>query len=82
MTEENQQPKPLTPEEQKDLEKRVKAFNGEMIPLLEKYKLGLGSTAGLTKDGRIHSQPIIFDDSKENQKVDESGGKGNLETAE
>ena len=69
----------MTPEEKADLDRRVKAFNAEMIPLLKKYKLGFGSTAGLTSDGRIQSQPIIFDNSKREQKVDD-GGK--LETAE
>ena len=46
--------------EQEQLEKDVKAFNAELIPLLGKYNLGLGGQAFLTPDGRTAARPMIF----------------------
>ena len=48
--------------EQEQLQKDVEAFNGELIPLLGKYKLGLGASAFLTPDGRIAARPQVFRD--------------------
>lgn len=59
----------LTPEQQADLNKRVEAFNGELIPLLGKYKLGLGASAGLTPDGRVFARPQLFDDSQKKEET-------------
>ena len=44
------------------LENRVKEFNAEFMPLLNKYRLGLGAVAGLTPDGRIFAKAQLFDD--------------------
>lgn len=58
--------------ENKDLENRVRAFNAELIPLLGKYKLGLGSRPELAKIDNggyvIAARPELFDDS--NPKVE------------
>ena len=60
-----------TPEaEAKELQGRVEAFNAELIPLLGKYKLGLGATAGLTPDGRVFARPQLFDDSKKEESAE------------
>jgi len=56
-----------TPEQKaqlEDLNKRVKAFNAELIPLLGKYKLGLGAVPAITRDGRVVAGLQIVDDSK------------------
>ena len=50
---------------EKNLELRIKEFNAEMIELLGKYHLGLGAQPFIDKDGKIGSQPVIFDDVKE-----------------
>lgn len=50
-----------------DLQKRVEAFNAELIPLLSKYQLGLGATANLTPDGRVFCRPQLFDDTKKEE---------------
>lgn len=50
-------------EKQLDLETRVKAFNSDLIPLLGKYKLGLGAVPFFTNDGRVFARPQVFDDS-------------------
>jgi len=47
---------------EEDLQKRVQAFNSELIPLLQKYKLGLGGSAFLMPDGRVGARPQLFDD--------------------
>ena len=44
------------------LEKDVKEFNAELIPLLGKYKLGLGATPFIMNDGRIGARPQVFRD--------------------
>jgi hypothetical protein len=59
--------KELLEEKQKDLQKRVEGFNGEMIKLLGKYKLSLGAVALISNDGRILARPQLFDDSKPKQ---------------
>lgn len=46
---------------QQDLDRRIKGFNEELSPLLGKYNLSLGSIAFVTPDGRIASQPHLFD---------------------
>ena len=53
-----------------DLKKRVIAFNEEMIPLLGKYKVGLGAVAFLLPDGRVGAKPQLFDDSQPKEKVE------------
>lgn len=54
------------PEEKaQDLEKRVRSFNEEFMPLLKKYKLGLGAQSFLMPDGRIGAKPSLFDDQSE-----------------
>lgn len=50
-----------------DLQKRVEGFNSELIPLLGKYRLGLGATANLTPDGRVFARPQLFDDTKKEE---------------
>jgi hypothetical protein len=57
-------------DENKDLQARVKGFNEELIPLLGKYKLGLGATPLILPDGRLAAKPNLFDDSKEESKVE------------
>jgi hypothetical protein len=57
------QSKKMTPEEQADLNERVKSFNAKLIPILGEFKLGLGARAFLTEDGRIAAHPQVFDDS-------------------
>lgn len=47
-----------------DLRKRVEGFNGELIPLLGKYKVGLAAMPFITTDGRILARPHIIDDSE------------------
>lgn len=47
-----------------DLGKRVKEFNAELIPLLGKYKVGLGAEPFILPDGRVGAKPTLFDDSK------------------
>jgi hypothetical protein len=47
-----------------DLQKRVEDFNGELIPLLGKYELGLVGVPFITPDGRIVARPQVFDDRK------------------
>lgn len=52
-------------EEQKkkeELQKRVEAFNGELLPLLGKYKLALGASAMLMPNGTIGARPMLLDD--------------------
>lgn len=56
------------PKEAADLQERVKAFNSELIPLLGKYKLGLGAHPALTPDGRIVAVPHMFDDTPKEKK--------------
>lgn len=55
------------PAPENTLDVRVKAFNAELIPLLGKYQLGLGASAGLTPDGRVFARPQLFDDSKKEE---------------
>ena len=56
--------KAMAEETAKELEKRVKEFNAEFLPLLAKHKLGLSAVAFLLPDGRIAARPQLFDDSK------------------
>lgn len=49
---------------QEDLQKRVESFNGDLIPLLGKYELGLSAIPFITNDGRIAAKPNVFDDRK------------------
>lgn len=62
---------------QKDLADRIKHFNEELIPLLGKYRVGLGASAFLLPDGRIGAKPVLVDDSKAAEKAE-----ANVETAE
>lgn len=52
-------------ETNKELQERVEAFNKEFIPLLGKYKLGLGAVPFIAADGKVMAKPQLFDDSKE-----------------
>lgn len=49
-----------TPVEQDNLQKDIENFNGELIPLLGKYSVGLGATAFISPDGRIGARPTLF----------------------
>jgi hypothetical protein len=42
---------------------RVKEFNAEMMPLLKKYRLGIGASAFLMPDGRVGAGPRLYDDT-------------------
>lgn len=57
----------ISPEEAKalseQLEADVKAFNGELVPILAKYKLGLGASAFIAPDGRIMARPQVYRDA-------------------
>ena len=57
--------------ENDDLQKRVKGFNEELIPLLGKYKIGLGAQPVILPDGRLAAKPHLFDDSKEGKAAPE-----------
>ncbi len=46
--------------EAEQLQKDVESFNGELIPLLGKYNVGLGATAFITPDGKIGARPTLF----------------------
>lgn len=63
-----------------DLKNRAKGFNDELIPLLGKYKLGLGATPFLTPDGRIAARPQVFDDSKQPEAKPEAEPKAEAVT--
>lgn len=52
------------------LQKDVEAFNGELIPLLGKYNVGLGATAFISPDGRIGARPTLFRPTAEEKKAD------------
>lgn len=56
------------PEENKELETRVKAFNAELIPLLGKHKLGLSAIPQFVQMDNggfaVFAKPQLFDDSK------------------
>lgn len=60
-----------------ELKKRTDAFNKELIPLLGKYKVGLGAEPMMLNKGNgeftLAARPVIFDDaaSFEKKKVDE-----------
>jgi len=56
------QPRELTEEEARDLNRRVQGFNAEMIPLLKKWEVGLGASAFLLPDGRVGARPQLFND--------------------
>ena len=61
-----------TPEEI-DLEKRYRGFNEELIPLLAKYKLGLGAVPLVVPNQQgggfsLAAKPQLFDDSKSQEK--------------
>lgn len=64
MAEQPKGPRELTEDEVKDLESRVKGFNGKLLPLLKEFQLGLGASAFLLPDGRIGARPQMFDDKK------------------
>ena len=52
---------PKTVEKPSDLQERVDNFNQEVIPLLTKYKLGLGAQAFITGEGQVAARPTIVD---------------------
>ena len=53
-----------------ELQARIKGFNEELMPLLGKYKLGLGAQPVLLPSKElalgyvVAAKPILFDDSK------------------
>lgn len=47
------------PENEPDIKERIDGFNGELLPLLGKYELGLAALPRLTQDGRVVADPII-----------------------
>ncbi len=51
-------------DDKSNLEERVKGFNSELIPLLGKYKIGLGAQAVILPDGRLAAKPHLFDDEQ------------------
>lgn len=51
-----------------DLKKRVKKFQGELLPLLKKYELDIGAVAFLLPDGRVGARPQFIDTSKVEKK--------------
>ena len=55
---------PPTEEEIKDYQNRVKSCNAEIIPILEKYGLLIGSHPLLTPDGRVTSQWLFVNDTR------------------
>lgn len=59
----------ITQEQAKDIEKRAKSLNAELIPLLKKYQLDIGSVAFLLPDGRVGSRVQVIDNKF--QKVEE-----------
>jgi len=54
-------PKKLTKEETEELQKRVESLNADLVPLLGKYKLGLGAQAFLMPDGRVGARAVFMD---------------------
>lgn len=59
----DEQNKPAEDQAKKeDLMRRVKEFNGKLIPLLGEYKLALGATPFITPDGRIAAKPQLFEE--------------------
>lgn len=71
---------------QEDLQKRVKAFNEELMPLLAKYKLGLGAVPFYSQNTNGEfitlAKPFWFDDSRVEEKKDEKVEKSNIAKAE
>ena len=57
------QPADPTPEQQKELQQRTQDFNAELMPLLKKYRFGLGASAFLLPDGRIAARTVLLDDT-------------------
>jgi hypothetical protein len=60
---EQEDAKALFDANQKDLEERVRGFNGEMIPLLSKYKLGIGARLNMNV-GSITPEIFFANDDK------------------
>lgn len=62
-----------------DLESRIKSFNAELIPLLGKYKLGLGAEPqyARTPEGVYVTvaRPTILDDNRVVEKATEEVAK-------
>ena len=51
-------------DERIEFDNRIKKFNEELIPLLKKYKLGLGAKPMIREDGGLSAVSITFDESK------------------
>ncbi len=47
-----------------DLQNRVKDFNGELIPILKKYKIGIAAVPFIAPDGRVFAHVSFFNDDK------------------
>lgn len=75
------QPQEPSKEEVEDLERRVKGFNAELLPLLKKWELGLGASAFLLPDGRVGARPQLFNDKKKEPITGETSPKGGLAAA-
>ncbi len=63
-------PEPTDAQKQAELDARIKGLNAELIPLLAKYKMGLGASAFLLPDGRVSARPQLIDDSASYEKKD------------
>lgn len=75
-------------EQLKDLQKRIKGLNEELIPLLGKYKLGLGAIPFFAQTDQgyfvVLAKPQWFDDSKPKaeEKVEKTSETGDIAKAE
>ena len=75
-------------QKQEDLQKRVKALNEELMPLLAKYKLGLGAVPFYSQNANGEfitlAKSFWFDDSRsaQEEKKDEKVEKSDIAKAE
>lgn len=80
MTEEKKEPtQAQEPKVEKDLEERLKGFNAELIPLLGKFELAIGSQAMFTPDGRVTSQPVIVSSRGQNKTKEDDSNLSKVE---
>lgn len=54
--------KPTAEEMEAELQGRVKSFNAELIPVLKKYRLGLGAVPFVQPDGTLAARAIVLND--------------------
>lgn len=55
---------PKTVEKPNDFETRVNKFSEELVPLLNKYKLGLAAQPFIDGEGKILARPNMVDAKK------------------